>query len=185
MRARNSATRFGALSMLLHWALALLALGMLALGLYMHQLPVSPEKFELYALHKSLGVTTLALVCVWIVWRVANPPPPLPPSIPADHAKLARAAHWALFGCLVLMPLSGWGIASASGAPIELFGLGVMMPSPIPADDGTAFAFVVLHDLIGKVFMMLIAIHIGAALKHQFADKDATLRRMLPWGRVG
>ena len=89
MRLRNSATRFGAISMLLHWGLAVLVIGMLALGPYMRQLPVSPEKFELYALHKSLGVTTLALACVWIAWRAVDPPPPILASVPADHAKLA------------------------------------------------------------------------------------------------
>ncbi|MEQ9121483.1 MAG: cytochrome b, partial [Alphaproteobacteria bacterium] len=143
------------------------------------------EKFALYALLKSIGVTVLALVCIWLGWRAIDPPPPILASVPADHAKLARAAHWALLGCLFLMPLSGWAMASASGTPIELYGLGIVLPSPIPADDGTRFGFAILHDLIGKLLMMLIAIHIGAALKHQFADRDATLRRMLPWGRVG
>jgi len=184
MAIMNSEARFGALAKLFHWGMAALILGLIGLGLYMHELPLSPRKFELYALHKSLGATALGLALLRIGWRAVNKPPASLPDIPAEQVKLAALAHWALYGCMLALPLSGWLMASASGTPVDLFNSGLLLPTLVGADDDLRIAFRLLHDLIGKLLMVLIAIHVGAALKHHFIDKDATLRRMLPWGRT-
>lgn len=183
MAWKNTAAAFGVVAKALHWSMAVLLIGMLALGVYMHELPVGPEKFELYALHKSFGILALAAAFLRLGWRAVDRPPAPLASIPADHVRLAKAAHWALYGCMFALPLSGWAMAAASGASTELFGSGVMLPNPLPADDGLRIAFRILHDMVGKLLMALIVVHIGAALKHHFHDKDATLRRMAPWGR--
>ncbi len=182
---RNRTDRFGGVAKLLHWTMATLLIGMLALGLYMHELPLSPAKFELYALHKSFGITALALVLLRLGWRAVDPPPPAVASIPSQQVKLATAAHWALYFCMAAIPLTGWCMAAASGTPVDMFGTGLLLPNPVGADEDLLIAFRILHDLFGKLLMALLAIHIGAALKHHFIDKDATLRRMLPFGRGG
>jgi len=184
MGLRNSALRFGAVAKLFHWVMAVLLIGLLALGMYMHELPLSPEKFELYALHKSFGITALLLVLLRLGWRAADRPPGPAPGVPTQTAKLAAAAHWALYGCMLALPLTGWAMAAASGTPVDYFNTGLLLPNPVEAGDDLRITFRILHDLVGKLLMALIAVHIGAALKHHFADKDATLRRMLPWGRV-
>lgn len=182
MGAHSEATSFGIVAKLLHWTMAVLLIGLLGLGVYMHELPLSPEKFELYALHKSLGVTALALALVRLGWRAVDPPPPALASIPESQVKLAKAAHWALYGCMVAVPLTGWLMASASGTPVDWYNTGLLLPDLVPASDDVRIAFRILHDLFGKILMALIAIHLGAALKHHFVDKDLTLRRMLPFG---
>ncbi len=182
MHFQNSLAAFGAVAKLLHWGMAALVIGLLTLGLYMHGLALSPEKFELYALHKSLGITALALALVRLGWRVADPPPAPLPSTPAGYANLAKAVHWALYSSLLAIPLTGWCMAAASGTPVDYFNTGFLLPSPVPASDDLRLAFRLLHEMFGKLAMALIALHIGAALKHHFLDKDATLRRMLPRG---
>ena len=182
MGFRNSAAGFGVVAKALHWTMAAMLIGMLALGVYMHELPLSPEKFELYALHKSIGVTVLALALFRLGWRMFDRPPAPVASIPPEQAKLAAAAHWALYFCMVAMPITGWCMAAASGTPVDLFDTGLLLPNPVSADDDLRIAFRILHDMVGKLLMALIVIHLGAALKHHFHDKDATLRRMLPFG---
>ena len=184
MALRNGPDRFGGVAKLLHWTMAILLIGMLALGIYMHELPLSPEKFELYAWHKSFRITVLLLALVRLGWRAVDRPPAAPASVPAQQAKLAAAAHWALYGCMIALPLTGWAMAAASGTPVDYFNTGFLLPNIAPTGDGLRITFRILHDLIGKLTMALIAIHIGAALKHHFFDKDTTLRRMLPFGRV-
>lgn len=182
MGLRNTTDAFGAVAKLLHWTMSALLIGMLALGVYMHELPVSPDKFELYALHKSIGVTALVLALVRLGWRAVDPPPAALPTVPAQHVRLAKAAHWALYGCMIAVPATGWCMAAASGTPVDYFNSGVILPNPVAADDDVRIAFRILHDMFGKLLMALLAVHVGAALKHHFFDKDLTLRRMLPFG---
>jgi cytochrome b561 len=184
MPLRSTSAKFGAVAKLFHWAMALMIIGMLALGLYMHELSFSPEKFKLYGWHKSFGMTILVLALLRLGWRAIDVKPDHLPSMPADHVKLANAAHWALYGLMLSMPLSGWLMTSATGTPIDMFGTGILVPSLIGADEDALTLLKIIHDFLGKLLMAVAVIHIGAALKHQFLDKDATLRRMLPWGRV-
>ncbi len=181
---RNTSTRFGSVAKLLHWSLAALLIGLLGLGLYMHDLPISPNKFELYALHKSLGVTALGLALLRLGWRAVDPPPGALPSTPKTQIKLAKLAHSALYVCMVALPLTGWAMAAASGTPVDYFNTGILLPNLVDADNDLRTTFRTLHDIIGKLLIALILLHAGAALKHHFIDRDATLHRMLPWGRV-
>lgn len=182
MPFRNTEAAFGAAAKLLHWTMAVLLIGLLALGVYMHELPMSPDKFELYALHKSLGVTALALALVRLGWRAVDPPPAALPSVPAVQAKLAAAAHWALYGCMVAVPLTGWLMAAASGTPVDWFNTGLLLPNLVGADNDLRVTLHGLHELFGKLLMALVAIHVGAAVKHHVFDKDLTLKRMIPFG---
>ncbi len=183
MSMRNDGARFGIVAQLFHWSMAILLIGMLGLGVYMHELPIGEAKFALYDLHKSTGLLVLALALLRIGWRMADPPPPALPSMPPEQAKLLKATHWALYGLMLALPATGWLMASASGAPVDLYGSGIVAPSPIGKSDDALIAFRILHDMIGKLTMALIVVHVGMTLKHHFRDRDATLLRMLPGGR--
>ena len=183
MGVKNGPIAFGAVAKLLHWTMAVLLIGMLALGVYMHELPLSPYKFELYALHKSFGIVALGLALLRLGWRAVDPPPAALPSTPRGHARLAKAAHWALYGCMLGIPITGWCMAAARGAAVDLFNTGVLMPNPVSSDNDVRIVFGTLHDILGKLLMALLAVHLGAALKHHFVDKDVTLLRMTPFAK--
>ncbi|MDZ4382274.1 MAG: cytochrome b [Parvibaculum sp.] len=187
MQWRNSDIRFGLAAVSLHWLVAALFLFMLALGVWMTRLPLTdPWTFPAYQLHKSIGATIFLLVCARIAWRAANAPPPLPAALKLYERALARATHWGLYAALVLMPLTGWTIVSASplGFPTVLYGLvplphiGFVADHPQKAAIGTAASWA--HWTIAIAAAGLVALHIGAALWHHFARRDDVLTRMLP-----
>ena len=95
----------------LHWLMAILLFGLLALGFYMHDLPLSPEKLQLYSWHKWAGVSAFMLVLIRLGWRVTHNPPALPASMPKLIQQAAHAGHLALYGLMLAIPLSGWLIA--------------------------------------------------------------------------
>lgn len=184
MLIKSTPARFGAVAKLFHWTMAAMILGMIGLGLYMHELPFSPEKFQLYGLHKSIGMTVLILGLLRLGWRAIDIRPDHTPGLPPKYVKLAAVAHWTLYGLMIALPLSGWLMTSATGTGVALYNTGLIAPGLIGADEDMVRVFRFIHDALGKALIAVVAIHIGAALKHQFFDKDATLRRMLPWGRV-
>lgn len=179
MNLRNSADRWGWLAQTLHWLIALLIIGLAIVGLTMDDLPNSPDKLKVYALHKSVGLTVLVLVIVRLVWRFLDPRPPYPATMPAWQRKLSDLTHGLMYVLMFAMPLSGWLYNSASNFPLRWFGL-----FPVPALSGPdkqlkAFAHEV-HELGFYVLALLLLVHVAAALKHHFVDRDATLARMTP-----
>jgi cytochrome b561 len=156
-------------------------MGMLALGLYMVRLPISLEKLQLYGLHKEYGLLLLTLVLIRITWRVINISPRL--SGPSWEKFAAHAAHLALYGCMLAMPISGWLLTSAAGLPPSFFGLFVL-PTLCAATPESLALFEAIHEWLAYGFIALIVLHASAALKHHFIDKDTVLRRMLPWSNT-
>lgn len=172
--------RWGATSQLLHWTIAALILSIGAVGLAMGELPRSPKWFWVYTLHKSLGLTVLALVLVRIAWRLyAGAPPPVE-GTPRWQARLASLTHGAIYVLILAMPLSGWLYDSASGLrPFRWFGL-AEVPKLSPPHEALADAMHETHELLFWVLIALVIGHAGAALYHHFVRRDATLARMLP-----
>ena len=172
--------RWGATSQLLHWTIAALILSIGAVGLAMGELPRSPKWFWVYTLHKSLGLTVLALVLVRIAWRLyAGAPPPVA-GTPRWQARLASFTHGAIYVLILAMPLSGWLYDSASGLrPFRWFGL-AEVPKLSPPHEALADAMHETHELLFWVLIALVIGHAGAALYHHFVRRDATLARMLP-----
>lgn len=115
MRIKNTETHFGTVAILLHWIIALLIIGLLILGLYMVELPISLEKLKLYGWHKEYGLLALALVIIRLGWRLINITPAL--SLPLWEKIAARTVHWAFYGFMLAMPLTGWLITSSAGLP--------------------------------------------------------------------
>lgn len=179
MSARNL-DRWGGISQLLHWTIAVLILLIGVVGLVMGELPRSPRWFWVYTAHKSLGLTVLALVLVRIGWRLyAGAPPPVP-GTPRWQARLASAVHVLLYAMVLAMPFSGWLYDSASGLrPLRWFGQ-VEVPKLVAPDPALADAAHGAHEWLFWLLVLLVLAHAGAALYHHFVRHDATLVRMLP-----
>lgn len=176
MQFKNTENSFGMIAIALHWLMAVLIIGLLALGLYMTDLPISHEKLKLYGWHKEYGFLALALVIIRLCWRLINITPIL--AIPLWEKLIARAVHWAFYIILFGMPLTGWLITSAAGLPVSFFGLFVI-PNIISPNEEQRILFESIHEWLGYILIVLIVLHAGAALKHHFIDKDDILRRML------
>jgi cytochrome b561 len=163
----------------LHWLMAILLFGLLALGFYMHDLPLSPEKLKLFSWHKWAGVTAFLLVLARLAWRVTHLPPALPASMPRLMQLAAHAGHFALYALMIAIPLSGWLMSSALGFQTVWFGV-LPIPDLLEKNKELGDLLVVVHKGLNLLFVAVLAGHIGAALKHHFIDRDDILTRMLP-----
>ncbi len=163
----------------LHWLMALLIAGLIPLGLYMHELPLSPQKLQLYSWHKWAGVTVFMLLLVRLATRIAFPPPPLPSQISRLQQQAAHAGHLALYGLMLAIPLSGWLMSSAKGFQTVWFGL-LPIPDLIGKDKALGELLAEVHELLNWTLVAVLAAHVGAALKHHWIDRDGVLARMLP-----
>lgn len=184
--------RYSAVAIALHWSVAALILTLLAMGLWMTRLPPgSASQFALYQLHKSIGVTVLLLTALRLAWRLFHRPPPLPPELGSWERAAARAAHAGLYALTVALPLTGWAMVSASpwNLPTILYGVVPWPHLPVLPDlankAAAEAALKSAHAAGAWAMLALVALHIGAALKHHFALRDDVLARMLPlpWRR--
>ena len=190
--------RYTKTAVVLHWLIAIAIFGMFALGWYMSDLPkeapkqmaydlfdwgiytwqlaeeASPRTFY-FNLHKSIGITILALIIIRIMWRIFHKPPPLLSSYKAWERKLATGTHHLLYLLMVALPVSGLIMATYSKYGVKWFGL-----SFIKGLDNTPMrkVFEEAHELIGVIILVMLILHIVGALKHKFIDKDDTLKRM-------
>lgn len=182
MALRNSRDRWGLVAQLLHWLIALGVIGLVVVGLFMQELPISPTKIKVYALHKSVGLSVLALVLLRLVWRLLDRRPAYPGQMPAWQRWLAQATHGLLYALLLWMPLSGWLYNSAANFGLRWFGLFSVPPLAAPDPELKALALA-LHGWGFYLLALLFAVHLGATLKHHLLDRDDTLWRMLPFAK--
>jgi cytochrome b561 len=166
----------------LHWLMAVLLSGLLALGFYMHDLPLSPEKLKLYSWHKWAGVTAFLLVALRLAWRVTHRPPAFPDSMARLMRAAAHAGHLALYLLMIAIPLSGWLMSSAKGVQTVYFGV-LPLPDLVGRNKELGEILAGVHKVLNLLFIALIGGHIAAALKHHIRDKDGTLKRMSPFHR--
>jgi cytochrome b561 len=161
----------------LHWLMAVMIMGLFVLGVYMHELPLSPQKLELYSWHKWAGVTVFLLVWLRLAWRVTHRPPALPESMSALMKLAAHAGHLALYGLMVVIPLSGWLMSSAKGVQTVWFGV-LPIPDLLGRDKALGDLLKEVHEALNWLLMVTLVGHVGSALWHHFVLKDDTLRRM-------
>ncbi len=174
----NAAARYDTGSMVLHWLLALLIVGTIAVGLYMTGLPLSPLRLKLFNWHKWAGVTILLLSALRLLWRLTHRPPAAVP-MPAWQRRAAQGAHGALYLLFFAVPLSGWCYSSAAGFPVVLFGV-LPLPDFVAPDRALSAALKALHHGLAYALTAVVALHAAAALKHHFVDRDGLLLRILP-----
>ncbi|UWR21058.1 cytochrome b/b6 domain-containing protein [Sulfitobacter sp. S190] len=185
MPLSNTTTRYGSVTKGFHWLTALLVLTLIPVAVIANRLPYDTseqlaQKAWLFSLHKTLGVTVFFVALLRIVWAVGQPKPALLNADRKLESFVAEAAHWLLYGSLVLAPLSGWihHAATSGFAPIW-WPFGQSLPL-VPKSESVAGVFGGLHWVFTKVMVVTILAHIAGALKHHLVDRDSTLRRMLP-----
>lgn len=179
MPIKNTAARYGAVAQGLHWLHVIGLIAVFTLGLVMVDMALSPTTLRMYAWHKWLGVCVFALVWLRLAWRLFDPPPPAPASTPVWQRRLAGLAHALLYLLLILVPLSGWLMSSAKGFPTVLFGV-LPLPDVVGRDADLASGLEMAHFMLNKSLLLLIALHVLAAIKHHVVDCDGVLLRMLP-----
>jgi cytochrome b561 len=167
-------------AIVLHWAVALIIFGAFPVGLYMVDLPLSPWKLRIYSYHKWAGVTVFLLVIARLLWRGTHTPPPLPGTLSAWERSLAGATHILLYLFMIAIPLTGWLFSSAAGVQTVYFGV-IPLPNLVGKDKMLADLFRFVHMFLNYSLAGLVALHIIAAAKHHFVDRDGVLSRMLPW----
>jgi cytochrome b561 len=173
-------SRYTAVAQLLHWVIAALIVTQFALAWTADDLPLGMHKLALLARHKSVGMTVLMLVIVRLLWRWKHPPPALPDDMKPIERLAAKATHVAFYVLLFAMPITGWMMSSAKNYSVSWFGL-FTWPNLIPQNEA-AFTFLRnTHDLMSDVLFVIAVLHILAALKHHFWNKDDVFVRMLPF----
>ncbi|KAB8314749.1 cytochrome b [Tolypothrix campylonemoides VB511288] len=175
----KNADRWGHVSQALHWLVVLLIAAIAIIGLTMGELPNGVQKIRLYALHKSLGLTLLALVALRIAWRLAAGAPPPVAGTPRWQAAIASVTHWALYALMFAMPITGWVLNSAAGYPLQWFGL-FNLPKIVATDPALHEQAEWLHENGFWLLLALVVVHAAAAFYHHLFLEDDTLRRMLP-----
>lgn len=167
--------RYDAVARGLHWAMAVLIIANLLSGFLNDALE---GIVRVIPLHKSIGLTVLALSLFRLAWRFVGARPPLPAAMPPWERAAAQMTHAAFYALMIALPLSGWIFSSAGKYPLDWFGL---FPVPKFAVTKADAIYTVMHDgheAMGVIAAVLIALHVGAALRHHFVLRDTVLRRM-------
>lgn len=175
--------RYTDVAVLLHWAIALLILGLLAVGKYMTGLERDDGmRFVLTQWHKTFGITVLLLAVIRLAWRLGHSAPAMPPTDPAWQRAAAHVTHVLLYLLMFAIPLTGWAMASVSTLNVDtlLFDVIPWPHLPLPTGEALEHRFHTLHELAGNALILLFLLHAGAALKHHLINKDHVLVRMLP-----
>ncbi len=171
--------RYSSVAIFLHWLIAALVLLQLLLVMAGDAVPREQAAFYRDG-HKAVGMSLLVLTLVRIAWRLGHRAPPLPATMKRWERVLAGATHVLFYAALLILPLSGWLASSAAGRDISWFGLFNWPLLPIGGGREAAGMFMDVHRAVVKGLFALLALHVGAALKHQFFDRDNVLARMLP-----
>ena len=184
MNTTTDAGSYGGVAIGLHWLLALALVGAFSVGVYMHDLPFSPQRLKFFNWHKWAGITILALSVLRLGWRLTHRPPPLGTAVLAAMPPWQRRAHHAthalMYGLFLAVPLSGWAYSSAAGFPIVWFGV-LALPDWVPVDKELAADLLKpLHQLLAFTLAALVVLHVAAALKHQWIDRDGLFWRIWP-----
>jgi cytochrome b561 len=181
MPASHADDRYSTPAIALHWLMAVLIASNFAFGLFMTSLEPSPTKLEYYNWHKWAGVTVLALAALRLLWRLTHRPPPLRADLPVWQRKAAHASHAALYLLFFVVPLVGWAYSSAAGFPVVLYGV-LPLPDFVSPDRALAAAIKPWHGRLAYALAALVLLHVAAAAKHQWIDRDNLLMRMRPGG---
>jgi cytochrome b561 len=175
----DASTHYTRTAKSLHWLMALMIFGLLGLGFYMSDLPLSPQKLKLYSWHKWAGVTVFLLTLVRLAWRATHQPPLMPWQMSKLQQIAAHVGHVGLYLLMLAIPLSGWLMSSAKGFQTVWFGV-LPIPDLLPKNKELGDLLLSLHQGLNLLLVVLLLTHIAAALKHHFIDRDDVLIRMLP-----
>ena len=179
MPGSDPAPRYPLAVIVLHWAIALAVVGLVALGWWMQMIPKDPvgPRANAYNLHKSIGLTVLLLMFMRLAWRASHRPPELPP-LPIWQARAAHAVHAMLYVLMFVDAFSGYLGSAVSGFPVKFFGL--VLPAWAAANSALKEACSVVHAVSSWALVVAIGLHVIATLYHQWVLRDRLLWRMWP-----
>ncbi len=172
-----TASRYSTPAVVLHWLMALLIFATFPLGLYMVDLPLSPDKLKLYSYHKWIGVSVFLLVAIRLGWRLTHTPPALPDDIAAWQRRASAVARGLLYALMGVIPVSGWLMSSAKGFQTVWFGV-LPLPDLVEKNRELGDLLATVHQVLNYVLLALVILHVGAALKHHFVERRPFLQRM-------
>ncbi len=186
--------RYSSVAIALHWLIALAILLQLASGLWMVGALAEKDTqmlaFQVYQWHKSLGLTVLILSLLRLFWRLSHRAPPLPDGMTRWERIAAKGTHHLFYFLMILLPLTGWVVVSASSLGLPTLYWGLFQWPHLPLFGLEAGTKAVLERAVGEVHeflayatIALLVLHVGAALKHHLVDRDDVLSRMLPFLR--
>jgi len=173
---RTEREGFSAMQRVLHWLMAIMVLTMLFIGVSMVS-TLRPRFLTLIAVHKPLGIAILALAVLRLGIRWWFGVPPLPDDLPQTQALAAKLSHYLLYALLIAMPLVGWGMLSAGGYPVVLYG-SLHLPAILPHDDQLHAILRAAHTALAYMFFATILLHVAAALFHALIRRDGVFRTM-------
>ena len=175
----TGAPRYTKVAIWLHWAIGLAVIANIGLAMLTEDMPRETHRAAM-SIHKPLGIAILGLTVLRILWRLGHKPPPLPAATPAWQRPVSKLVHFLFYALLILLPLSGWVWMSAADRPIDFFGL-FTVPSIASPSKSLADTLHERHEVLGLAMLALAAIHVLAALKHQFVDRTGLIGRMNPF----
>jgi cytochrome b561 len=165
-------------AILIHWAMAALILLNLSVGFVMETFAnPSPQRNNVLFYHASIGILIFTLAIIRLGWRLTHQPPPLPDSISKLQRAAAHSLHWILYVLILVQPISGYMHRMAGAHPVSFFGL-FNLPVLIGKNEPLRLLTDAIHDGGAIILAVLVAGHIGAALKHRFIDRDTVMQRM-------
>jgi len=178
------AASYTRVAIVLHWFLALIIVAGFTIGLWMADEPVSPTRVRWINYHKWIGITILAFSLFRLAWRIGHRPPHLPESMQPWQRAAALSVHRAMYLFFFLVPVVGWAYSSALGFQVVYLGL-IPLPNLVPKDKALADTLIEVHAQLAWTLATLVGLHVVAALKHHWIDKDGLLRRMWSWRAPG
>jgi cytochrome b561 len=171
--------RYNNTAIAFHWLIALMIIGSFTMGLVMTEMSLSPTRLQYYSWHKWAGVTILGLATMRLLWRLTHAAPAYPQTMPGWQKTAANALHGLLYVLMFAVPVSGYFYTLAAGYPVVYFGL-FELPVLIAKNDELKPVLKEVHFWLNMGLAASVGVHLAAALKHQFIDRDGILKRMMP-----
>lgn len=179
MRFLNDEQRYGLVSKLLHWSMALTMIGLIWLGWYMVDLSYYDRWYnKSLAIHRSAGIVVFVIGVLLLIWKMISKSPEQLASLPNWQKIAARIVHGLLLFGVILLPITGYVISTSAGKPIDMFGY-FEIPPFIVVSQGLRDLAIACHFYLAYGVGVIVLGHAGAALKHQFIDRDGTLAKMI------
>jgi cytochrome b561 len=179
MPAKNTRSRYGWVSVGIHWLMAMVVIGMFALGIWMRQLSYyDPWYQDGPTIHKSIGVLLFILLLARIGWRSINIRPKDDPVLKKWERTTAHLTHFAMYGLMLMLMTAGYLISTADGRQIEVFNF-FSVPATLHGIENQEDIAGEIHEILAWALILLAGVHALAALKHHFINRDSTLLKML------
>ena len=179
MTARNTRTSYGSVAKFFHWTVSVLVITLLIIGTIMIGLDNSPTKGNMFQIHKLTGILVLSFMVLRTLWTLNNPKPELPPGTKPWEKFAERLVHYSFYFLLIAMPFSGWIMSTAAGYNPHIGSLEFPLIG-IPKSKSLAHLAEDIHYWVAWTIAAILIMHVAAALKHHFVDKDNILTRMMP-----